>query len=197
MKSTIQLIKEHAEKRNLKPEKLGKLYRQHQKTPHEVIGFEEYQLMDDDQIFHDGRRYFIAYMEVAEWEHEIKAVMDEAFDEDLSFEYVKALQSLYNEKASRQTNQDLNDIETRWIIFDKTRLDELLPGDTVDFQYVEPKGGGCFKVQELHDEEIWLDGNIENGVLWKPHQDGIAEETKEQELKNFIEIKKIYRSGEQ
>lgn len=184
---------------DIKNQNLEKLYKQHQKTPHETIGFEEYRELDDNQILVDGERYFVACLEINEWEHEIEHVIDEDIEEDLEYDYVKALQQIYLKKARKITGKDLNDVESRYIVFDKTRLNELTEGDVAEFQYInkdgKTAGGGAFEVEEIQGEEVWLDGDTEEGVIWKPHEGMIAEETKNQELRNFVEIQEVIDGG--
>lgn len=98
---------------------LKKIFLEHQEYPHTVIGFEEYREIGEENVLRDDDEYFVVYMSVHEWEYETEHMMEEDLDMEYDPDMARALQKVYFEMAQKLVEKELDDVETRYIVFGK------------------------------------------------------------------------------
>jgi len=115
----MKKIQKAAELYNVDKEQLKEIFLEHQEYPHTVIGFEEYREIGEENVLRDDDQYFVVYMSVNEWEHETEHMMKEDLEIEYDYDMVKALQKIYFEMAEKLVEKELENTETRYIVFGK------------------------------------------------------------------------------
>jgi len=118
-KVPTQKIEVSADLYDVDETKLKHVFCEHQSYPHDVIGFQEYREMDAT-VLRDDSELFMIEMDVEEFDHEMSHLIEEQeVQDEHTPSMMKALDHLYFLMAQAETDEGLDNVGTRFIVFKK------------------------------------------------------------------------------